>query len=252
VGYVSNGGDEQPLPINLAATESKLLLRDRLVSWCRDLWETNASREGDGSIPPLDLRPGVLAASLWLMRHPSWIALHPAVDELYDEIRETIRLAWRAVDAAPDKVYIGTCSTPLDGDDDDDQDQPAACTEELYAREGDWEKRCPTCTTIHDVRQRQHVLSTAVEYQYVPARDLIGLVTDRGKRLTDPMLRSLRRRGKVAAFVIIPDGGVGAGVMDPWGFRVRVWTSEDPVSARLYLVGQVLDVITSKWARQAA
>lgn len=247
IGFVTNGADEKPLPLNMAAVESKLLLRDRLVSWCRDLWESNAARDEDGAVPPLDLRPGVLAASRWLMRHPTWISLHPAVDELYDEIRETIRLAWRAVDTAPDKVYIGICSTTVEV-----EDGQVECVEELYAREGDWEKRCQVCGTIHNVRERQEVLSTAVEYQYVPARDLIGLVTDRGKRLTDPMLRSLRRRGKVAAFVVIPDGGVGSGVMDRWGFRVRVWTSEDPVSARLYLVGQVLDVITSKWARQAA
>lgn len=254
IGFVSNGADEQPLPINLAATESKILLRDRLVAWCRYLWESNAVPDENGTVPPLDLRPAVLPASLWLMRHPTWIALHPAVADLYDEIRETIRLAWRAVDTAPDKVYIGTCSALLTDPVDHAVygTENEYCAEELYAREGDWEKRCKGCDTIHDVRGRQQVLSTAVEYQYVPARDLIGLVTDRGKRLTDPMLRSLRRRGKVAAFVVIPDGGVGAGVMDQWGFRVRVWTSEDPVSARLYLVGQVLDVITSKWTRQAA
>lgn len=250
IGFVSNGGDEQPLPINLAATESKLLLRDRLVSWCRDLWESNAAREEDGAIPPLDLRPGVLAASRWLMRHPSWIALHPAVDELYDEIRETIRLAWRAVDSAPDKVYIGTCSTPLEGEHDDDQDQPSACDEELYAREGDWEKRCQACGTIHDVRQRQWVLSTAVEHQYVPQGELIGLVTGRGARLTGSMFRNLRARKRVVAFVRVLDGSAGASVTDAYGWRVRVWTSADVGLEPLYHVGRVLDVLTTgKYAR---
>jgi hypothetical protein len=250
VGFVTNGGDEIPLPINMNASDSKTLLRDRLVSWCRDLWESNAAREEGGAVPPLDLRPGVLAASRWLMRHPTWIALHPAVDELYDEIRETIRLAWRAVDTAPDKVYIGTCSAPLEGDPDDEQDEPSECTEELYAREGDWEKRCPVCMTIHDVRERQGVLSTAVEHQYVPQHDLIGLVTGRGARLTTSMFRNLRARRRIASFVRVLDGDPGASVTDAYGWRVRLWTSDDVGLEPLYHVGRVLDVLTTgKYAR---
>lgn len=254
VGYVSNGGDEIPLPLNMNAVEAKLLLRDRLVSWCRDLWERNSARDENGAIPPLDLRPGVLAASRWLMRHPTWIALHPAVDDLYDEIRETIRQAWRAVDTAPDKVYIGTCSTVVEQWWDDEDQRPEGpapvCAEELYARDGDWEKRCPVCATIHDVEERQEVLASAVEHQYVPAGTLVGVVGGRGERLTEQMLRSLRRRGKVTAYVRLADDETGDA--DRWGFRVRPWVEGDPPSARLYLVGQVLDVITNKWARQAA
>lgn len=278
IGFVSNGADEQPLPIDTGAMEAGFRLRDVLASWARCLWEENRNPElhcsacgveqalhAEGpspvdrhwyyAVPTLNVENRIVPLARWLMRHAGWIAMHPAADDIVDEIGECIRLAWRALDTAPDKVYIGTCSTVVEhwwGDDERPEGPAPACLQELYAREGDWEKRCPICATIHDVRERQAVLSTAVEYQYVPARDLIGLVTDRGKRLTDPMLRSLRRRGKVAAFVAVPDGGVGSGVMDAWGFRVRVWTTDDPVAARVYRVGQVLDVITSKWARQAA
>jgi len=243
VGYVSNGGDEQPLPLNLAATESKILLRDRLVSWCRDLWETNAARNEDGSIPPLDLRPGVAPAALWLLRHPSWIALHPAADDLYDEVMETIRLGWRAVDTAPDKTYIGQCSARL-------EDGSGECAEDLYARVGDGEKRCPACSTIHDVQARQEILASAVEYQYVPQRDLIGLITDRGHRLTGSMFRNLRARRRIVAYVRVEDGDPGASVSDAWGWRVRVRTADDTCLESLYHVGSVLNVLTTgRYAR---
>jgi hypothetical protein len=248
VGYVSNGADEKPLPINMAATEPKLLLRDRLISWCRDLWETNAARNEDGSVPPLDLRFGVAPAALWLLRHPSWIASHEAVYELYDEVMETTRLAWRAVDTAPDRVYIGTCSAPLAAESGTEQ-----CAEELYARDGDWEKRCPGCGTIHDVRERQAALAAAVEHQYVSPGFLVGLVRDRGDRLTTAMLRSLLRRGRIAAFVHLDENHPGAGVLDRHGWLVRPWVSgQDPVDVRLYRVGQVLDAITNRYSRQAA
>lgn len=244
VGYVSNGGDEQPLPLNAGAMESGLLLRDRLASWCRALWEDNAAREDDGSVPPLDLDPGILSTSRWLMRHPTWIALCAAADELVDELRETIRQAWRSVDSAPGRVYIGTCSAPLE------DESGESCHEELYARAGDWEKRCPVCLTLHDVRERQAGLSDAVRHQYVPQRVLIGIVTGRGIHLSTSAFRNLRARGRIVAWVRVQDGDDGASVTDRYGWRVRVRTVEDCDLPDLYHVGSVLDVVTTgKYAR---
>jgi hypothetical protein len=191
------------------------------------------------------------------MRHPTWIALCPAVDELYDEVMETIRLAWRSVDTAPGKVYVGQCSTIQEdwwmGEHEERPEGPAPmCMEELYALEGDWEKRCPVCSKIHDVTDRKVVLNGAVEHQYVPEEILLSIANGRGENVTRAMLRSLRRRERVGAFVNVQDGDIGAGVEDEYGFRVRLWTEKDHPALRLYRVGQVLEVVTSKWARQAA
>ncbi len=257
VGFVSSGGDEHPLPLNVGAMDSGLLLRDRLSSWARMLWEENAPRDEDGDPGPVDIQPGIVSVSRWLMRHPTWISLCPAVDELYDEVMETIRLAWRAVDTAPDKVYIGQCSTVQEdwwvGEHEERPEGPdPMCTEELYALEGDWEKRCPVCLTLHDVGERKSVLSGAMEHQYVPEEILLSIANGRGENVTRPMLRSLRRRKRVGVFLNLEDGDFGAGVGDRFGYRVRPWTDEDPPARRLYRVGDVLKVVTTKWARQAA
>lgn len=256
VGFVSNGGGERPSPINLGASDAGSLLRDRLGSWARDLWETNGIPDEDGSLPPISVGNDIVSISRWLMRHPLWIALHPAVDDLFDEVSETIRLAWRSVDTAPGKVYIGPCTTVMEqwwGDEDPRPEGPApVCLEQLYAREGDWEKRCTVCGTLHEVADRRAVMNGAAEYQYVPEESLIVLVNGQGEALTRPMLRSLRRRKKVGVFVVIRDGDEGAGVTDESGFRVRAWFEGDPPGRRLYRVGQVLDVVTNKWARSAA
>lgn len=245
VGYISNGGDEQPIPINTKAMEVGLWLRDRLCSWARLLWEDNAPREADGSVPAIDVDLGIVSVSRWLMRHPTWIALCPAADELYAELTEDLRAAWRVAHfATPTTVYVGLCHAVIEGEE---------CVEDLYAREDAWTVSCRTCGTEHDdVQERREGLAYAVEHQYVPVGVLVGLVTDRGLRLTTAMVRNLKARRRIAAYVNIPDGGQGAGVIDRYGFRVRPWTSEDASAERLYNVGAVLDAIATKWARQAA
>lgn len=256
VGYVSNGGDERPIPVNIGAMDAGLMLRDRLGLWARDLWETNGIPDEDGSLPPINVTNDIVSISRWLMRHPLWIALHPAADDLFDEVSETIRLAWKSVDTAPGKVYIGQCSTVTEqwwGDEEPRPEGPApACFEELYAREGDWEKQCPVCMTIHDVTERREVMNEARDDQYVPEETLLSVVNGEGESLTRPMLRSLRRRKRVGCFVKLHAGMEGAGVVDRYGSLTREWTNEDPVSARLYRVGDVLDAVTNKWARQPA
>lgn len=252
VGYVTNGGDEQPLPLESGAMEAGLRLRDRLCSWARLLWEDNAPRDEDGAVPVIDVQIGIVSVSRWLMRHPTWIALCVAADDLYDELTECLRLAWQAVDAAPGKVYIGPCSTTIDhwwGDDDARPEGPAPqCEAELYAREGDWEKRCPACSSIHDVRERQDALNGAVEAQYVRLDVLVGTMDGRGVRLTTPVLRGLRRRGRVTAWVRCDRDGTA---VDQFGEQIRPWIAGDPVAARLYRVGEVLDAIANRYKHAA-
>lgn len=248
VGFVSSGGGERPSPINLGASDAGSLLRDRLGSWARDLWETNGIPDEDGQLPPINVANTIVSLSRWLMRHPLWIALHPAADDLYDEVMETIRLTWRSVDTAPGKVYIGRCSRVIDewwGDDEQPEGPAPMCQEELYAREGDWEKRCPVCCYIHDVGKRKEVLGQAVEKQYVPLKTLVGLVTDRGLHLTTSMIRNLRARKRITAYVNATEGDE----TDQFGAPIRPRTDEDEDLTSLFLVGQVLDVITNRYKR---
>lgn len=245
VGYVSNGGDEQPIPINLRAMAAGHWLRDRMCSWARVLWEDHAPREADGSIPTIDLQPGIIPVSRWLMRHPTWIALHPAADDLYAEITQDIKAAWRVAHyATPDTVYVGPCDAEMEGE---------ACGDDLYARRDSATVKCSTCGTVHgNVRERQGVLAAAVEHQYVPLGTLVGLVTDRGYKVTTPIVRSLKSRKRVGAFVAIQDGDPGAGVGDRYGFLVRPWTKDDLGLPVLYRVGDVLDAITNRYKHTAA
>jgi hypothetical protein len=233
VGYISNGGDEQPIPADLKAIEVGTWLRDRLCSWARLLWEDNASRNPDGSVPQIDLQPGIVSVSRWLLRHPSWIALHPAVDELYHELMDDMAAAWRVANYSSSAVrFVGVCYAEFEG---------VECVERLFAHEDAHEVTCKVCGTEHrDVAERRAQLVAAAEEEYVPLGDLVGLVTEKGHRLTTSMLRNLRARGRVTAYVAEEDG------------RVREWQKGDEGRERYYRVREVLDAITTKRYVRAA
>lgn len=233
VGYISNGADEQPIPADLKAVEVGTWLRDRLCSWARLLWEDNAPREADGSVPPIDLTPGIVSVSRWLMRHPTWIALCPAADELYRELTQDMAAAWRVANYSSSAVhFVGVCYAEFEG---------VECVERLYAHEDAHEVVCKVCGTEHDnVAARRAQLVIAAEDQFIPLGDLVGLVTEKGYRLTTSMLRNLRARGRVTAYVAIEDG------------RVREWEKGDERLERYYRVREVLDAITTKRYVRAA
>ncbi|PWK81704.1 hypothetical protein C8D88_116115 [Lentzea atacamensis] len=239
IGYVTRGADEHPLPVNLKSTEAVARLRDTMCLWIRDLHETHTPRLVDGSIPPVDVELGIVPLSRWLMRHPTWIALHPAADDLYEELTEAMSQAWHTANfMAPDTVFYGIC-----GNVENDEE----CTAHLYGRADAWTVVCKVCTTEHeDLEERKEQLDWAMEDQYVPMGDLVGLITGKGKRVTSSMVRGLALRGRIVSWVRILDGDVGASVEDWYGNRVRLRTPEDADLQALYRVGDVLDVITER------
>ena len=204
VGFVTNGADEQPLPFDPEAMDVGLWMRDRMCSWARVLWEDNATREEDGSVPTIDLSPGIVPVSRWLMRHPTWIAIHPAVDELFREITGDIAQAWRVAHRSKSpRVYIGPCGAehPADGD------VPAwVCTDPLYGRE-DWtEVSCPWCETRWDVdTRRRHMLDSLADKTGTSGQ-LVTLATANGVQVTTSTIRSWVRRGRLTSVGVNAEG----------------------------------------------
>jgi hypothetical protein len=246
VGFISSGGGAQPLPVNEDAANAMFWLRDRLCSWARLLWEDNAPREADGSVPPIDLRPDVVQVALWLLRHPTWIALSLAADEMYREILDDLRAAWSIANrCSPKRYFVGRCRAVLND---------VECLESLFVQEGAFSVRCPVCGAEHeDLQDRWEEMAGCAEDQYVPIGDLVGLVDERGARVSKSTIRNLYARGRFIAWVAIPDGGEGYGVEDSYGNRVRVRVlPEDEKLVTLYRLGDVLDAITNRYKRLVA
>lgn len=93
---------ETPLPLARGALKARSILRNRLVSWCRDLSETH------GHDLPADTLPMMAA---WLMCREDDIAMHQAAEELVGEIREAVGYAARIVDLPANRTTfaVGPC-----------------------------------------------------------------------------------------------------------------------------------------------
>jgi hypothetical protein len=234
VGYVRRS-DEQRMPPNMHASQAGDELRQILGLWVRDLHETHAPRwqECDGCggqyfageqvhdredcqgewierLDPLDIQDTAVALSRWLLRHPTWIRSHSAAEELYEEIRDVILKARRAIDRAPDTVYVGQCSALI---------EDVMCEEDLYGITGRDTVTCRTCGTEHAIEGRRQILVGAMEDQLLTATEISQCFPAWfGKPVSASMVRGWKHRGRVRSI--------------------------DQDGQTLYRVGNVLDILT--------
>ncbi len=260
VGFVSNGGDEQPIPLHLGALEAAESLRALLESWSRYLWESNrrpalhcsacgveqqfhpegpilaVQRIWYAALPELKVDDSVVGWSRWLMRHAGWIRVHSGVECLYREIVAEIQAAWRAVDSAAGRVYLGTCYSQIEGEE---------CYETLRGFEDRDTVRCKACGTEHDQAARRAFLLGVAEGELVTIGTVVGLVTGLGTRLTSSMVRNLKARKRIFPKVAVSDG---------FGNRVAVrLRSDEDEGPDQFLVADVLAAITTdRYQRKTA
>lgn len=93
---VRNGSDEQPLPVNLNASEAADILHDTLAAWVRHTCEHR--------MLTYDGRDDTLTLARWLKRWIVALAMSPGADEAPDEICHAIHNARRACDRPAEKV----------------------------------------------------------------------------------------------------------------------------------------------------
>lgn len=214
VGFVT-GTAERPLSFNLGASDAGMNLRDKLCSWVRDLWETNTAlaphcslchveqrRHAEGpelvardwydALPAVEVSIDITSTSRWLMRHPSWIALHPAADELYGELSEAIQDAFRSIDIPKDtRVFLGKCGFEMNGE---------WCQHELYARPKTTEVTCSICGSEWVVEERLRYLRSIAEDEVLQIPALSRLLASLGfENATEKAIRSKAQAGAFKA-----------------------------------------------------
>lgn len=163
------------------AAEAFFVLQNVLGTWARDLWET----WGSGPIP---VRDDLQDIARFFLRYPTWLAQHPAIDQLDDELRDCIRVARRVIDRATDnRMFLGRCDLS-------DHDN-GECDRELYAHRSQTEVECPACGAIWQVEERQDWLLVQAEDETATAETLAGLLTRLGVEITPKDIQDAARKG---------------------------------------------------------
>ncbi|NKT91764.1 hypothetical protein GS854_01600 [Rhodococcus hoagii] len=97
---IASGSDEQPLPINLAASDAHDLLRSTLAAWVRHVTETRGVTYGG-------LR-GTAGIATWLADHVTSLAMTEGCEEAYDEIAYAMGECRRTCDRPKDRAVLPT------------------------------------------------------------------------------------------------------------------------------------------------
>ncbi|TSD47966.1 hypothetical protein FFI94_018800 [Rhodococcus sp. KBS0724] len=115
---VSSGSDEQPLPINLAASDAKDELHNELASWARHVCESRGlkyrpigfTHDGDFIGPlrvddkrvPYGYQESLLGLAHWLDTYIIALAMTEGSEEAYSSIEKAMGKCRRAMDIAPE------------------------------------------------------------------------------------------------------------------------------------------------------
>ncbi|MBP0094889.1 hypothetical protein B0F79_24605 [Rhodococcus hoagii] len=97
---VTGGSDEQPLPINLAASDAHDLLHSTLASWAR---HTEESR-GHAYTGPRS----TIGLSTWLATNVTRLAMTEGCEEAHDEIEHAMSQCRRVCDLPADRAVLAT------------------------------------------------------------------------------------------------------------------------------------------------
>jgi len=175
---------EKPAVWREKASEAAWVLGNTLGAWARDLWTT----WGQGDIPIMRTTPDM---SRFILRYPTRLAQHEAVDELADEVNSAIRLARRAIDTPSDsRVFLGRCDL------NDPVGEP--CGTELWATyPSQNDVICPDCGAEWLVADRRDWLLAVVRDETATAEVMSGLLFRLGFEISVAKIQVAARKGLI-------------------------------------------------------
>lgn len=172
---------ETPLAYRWRPAQTRDTLRNLVGTWARDLADDRH----------IDLPRTHGDAARLLRRWPTWIAQHPAADELAAGLHSAVGAARRAIDQPADRrVFLGRCDLS-------DPDNPP-CPAEVWAPRGRDTATCDECGADWSVRARQLWLAAQVQHETATAEVLAGFLTRIGVEVTPRDVQDAARRGEIS------------------------------------------------------
>jgi hypothetical protein len=118
------------------------------------------------------------------------IRRHPQAGEIASGIGKAVKNAYRAIDRAQDRQYLGKCMNKLGG---------LYCSEELWVRPGAKEIRCRSCQYEHNVANRRLDMMEMASDMLVTVKEAASYLGEVGQiRVTEASIRGYVHRRRIA------------------------------------------------------
>lgn len=215
-------GHSEPLPLDVGAMDEGDSTRRCLVNWVRTIIED----DGLTTWPAND----TTAMAIWLLAHAGWARRSDEAAQFAAEIHDVRVQLRRRIDRPADLAYAGPCGADdikatVDGD--TITLERVACGTDLYAKLGAETTKCPSCGTEYDVAERKAWLLASVADYAATTTEIANALTSLAQPVTPSMIRQMVYRREVYRHGETADG------------------------AALYVIGDVLAVLTARRVREA-
>ena len=241
-------GHSEPLPLDVGAMDEGDSTRRCLVNWVRTIIEDSGpqTHSDESCVRPhteahhiaheASIRwhtwpaNDTTAMALWLLAHAGWARRSDEAAQFAAEIHDVSVQLRRRIDRPADLAYAGPCGaddikTDLDGD--TITLERVACGTDLYAKLGADVTKCPSCGTVYDVAERKAWMLASVADYAATTTEIANALTSLAQPVTPSMIRQMVYRREVYRHGETADG------------------------AALYVIGDVLAVLTARRVREA-
>lgn len=175
---------ESPLPWNENASAKAFELNATLNAWALD---TSRIAEDERDRLAYVHHADTAQVAEWLLRNLPTLRQHPEAGQAYDELRESIREAHRAIDRPSDPTPFGECGT---------QHVDVVCRAILYGYLDRPTVSCPGCGTQHSTADRLVWMLDHLRGMLATIPELVGIARLSGKRTSEDKLRLMASRGR--------------------------------------------------------
>jgi hypothetical protein len=199
-----NRSDEQPMRVNLRASDLEDHVNRTLVRWVQDITEQRGLTYRALRIYPPGyvgyLEPGDVVSAygtdtaklaFWLGHHTEVVAGDEAAGQCFDEISDHMTRILAVINRPVPPRFCGPCPS---GHPDDSRKR---CSAALMAKRDAVEVTCPQCATTHNVDDLMRRLMAEVDHWRFTRKEVLLIMATLGDKLSDRTFRHWRKLGIV-------------------------------------------------------
>lgn len=137
------------------------------------------------------VRDALIVEAAFIGQDLAWLRRHPQAGEMVSNLGRAVKNAYRAIDRARDRKYLGQCSHRTDNG--------ATCREEVWVKPGAHQVTCRACKHTHNVTERRDQMLEDAEDLILTPREASQLVGEVGDMpIGHQRIRNYLDRGRIS------------------------------------------------------